>query len=145
MIAAARSKLPSFVIPYLQVGFPRALRSGDVVPTWRVLEYWLRIISCARRVSATVRRMSLQTACTMRVPVLGMSSSNLGLVTTGSSDRGLHRTRTQCPAVLTRPLADPHSHADLTAGRHGESHRGFRLSIVNWSPLTILILTEKDE
>lgn len=67
----------------------------------------------------------------MHVPVLGMSSCNLGLVTTGSSDHGLHRTRTKCPAVLTRLLADPHSHAhaDLTAGRHGESHRGFRLLI----------------
>lgn len=45
---------------------------------------------------------------------------HLGLVTTGSSDLGLHRARTQWPAVLTKPLADPHSHADLTAGPQGE-------------------------
>lgn len=86
------------------------------------------------------------TACTMRVPVLGMLDIIWGWLPqpTGSSDRRLQRTRTQCPAVLTRPLADPHSHADLTDGRHGES-RGFRLSSENRRQWTILISAEKDK
>jgi len=86
------------------------------------------------------------TACTMRVPVLGMLNIIWGWLPqpTGSSDRRLQRTRTQCPAVLTRPLADPHSHADLI-GRHGECHRGFRLSSENRRQWTILISAEKDK
>lgn len=83
------------------------------------------------------------TACTMRVAVLGMSSAIIwGWLPqpTGSSDRRLQRTRTQCPAVLTRPLAD----LILTKiSRLIGTHRGFRLSSETRRHRMILISAER--
>ena len=112
-------KVAKIINPYLQVWFPLPeLGVGDVVRTWRVLcmcMYWLRMIS--------VWRMSLQPHVLCVCLFLVCRAIIWGWLPqpTGSSDRRLQRTRTQCPAVLTRPLADPRSHdADLTTRRHGE-------------------------
>jgi len=81
MIASAQQAAPSFINPYLQAGSPpleELVGSGDVAPIWRVL-YVCMCMLLAR--NDLVRRKTSfcyctphkpATACTMRVPVLGM-------------------------------------------------------------------------